>query len=143
MAPTLFRILLALVAFYALTRGGRDERQVGIILILGVMATNLVISPVHERYSSVETSVMLVDVGVLAGFVWVALQSERFWPLWIAGFQLTTMIGHFLKVAEAGLFPRAYGAAMIFWVYPMLLILAVGTWRTGRRHARIGGPAPA
>ena len=33
---------------------------------------------------------MLVDLAVLAGFVTVALRSKRFWPLWVAGLQLTT-----------------------------------------------------
>ncbi|MEO6581379.1 MAG: hypothetical protein ABIN68_01060 [Sphingomicrobium sp.] len=31
------------------------------------------------------------------------------------------------------LVPIAYAAAGRFWVYPILLILAVGTWRTSRR----------
>jgi hypothetical protein len=143
MAPTLFRILLALVAFYALTRGGRDERQVGIILVVGVMATNLLISPLHQRFSGVESSVMIVDFLVFLGFVWVALKSDRFWPLWVAGLQLTTMLGHFLKAINTGLLSQAYGAAMIFWVYPMLLILAAGTWRSARRHERRRQASPA
>lgn len=143
MAPTLFRILLALVAFYALTRGGRDERQVGIILVVGVMATHLLISPLNQRYSGLETGVMIVDFLVFIGFVWVALKSERFWPLWIAGFQLTTLVGHLLKAIDTSLFARAYGAAMIFWVYPMLLILAVGTWRSARRMEGASEAPPA
>lgn len=136
MAPTFFRILLALVAFYALTRGGRDERQVGAILVAGVMATTLVLSPINQRYSNVETSVVLVDLLVLFGFTWVALTSQRFWPLWIAGFQLTTILGHLLKAVNSGMFAQAYAAAMIFWVYPMLLILVIGTWRSARRRER-------
>jgi hypothetical protein len=29
--------------------------------------------------------------------------------------------------------PVAYRAAAVFWSYPILLILAIGTWRTHRR----------
>lgn len=133
MAPTAFRILLALVALYAFLRGRRDERRVGIILVVGVIATHLVISPLHERFTGVETDVMIVDLAVLGGFVWVALRSERFWPLWIAGLQLTTMFGHVLKALDTELFSRAYGAALVFWGWPILLILALGTWRSHRR----------
>jgi hypothetical protein len=133
MAPTAFRILLAIVALYALLRGQRDERHVCAILVVGVVATHLVISPLRERFSGVETSVMIVDLIVFAGFLWVALRSERFWPLWIAGLQLTTILGHILKVMDTSLFSRAYGAAMVFWSYPIVLILAVGTWRSHRR----------
>lgn len=140
MAPIAFRILLAIVALYAFTRGRRDERRVCIILVCGVIATHLVISPLHQRFEGVETSVMVVDLVVLAGFIWVALKSERFWPLWIAGLQLTTMFGHALKALDTELFSRAYGAALVFWAYPIVLILALGTWR-GQRRQRHGPTA--
>lgn len=136
MAPNLFRILLAVVALYALWRGRRDERQVCVILVLGVLATHLVISPVSQRYAGLETDVMAVDLVVLAGFLWVALRSERFWPLWIAGLQLTTVFGHALKAVETSLLSWAYGASLAFWGYPIVLILAIGTWRSHRRHLR-------
>jgi hypothetical protein len=129
---------LAIVALYVLFRGRRDERHVGIILVLGVIATHLAISPLRSRFTGVETHVMAVDIVVFAGFLWVALRSERFWPLWIAGLQLTTILGHVLKVADASLFSKAYGAALVFWSYPIVLILAVGTWRNHRRHLREG-----
>lgn len=141
MAPNLFRVLLLLVAVYAFVRGRRDERQVGTVLVAGVIATTLALSPVAHRYNGLETTVMLVDVAVFAGFLWVALRSERFWPLWIAGLQLTTIIGHVLKAVDVHLFARAYGAALSFWGYPIVLILALGTWR-GARRARRSEAAP-
>ena len=143
MAPNLFRILLVLVAAYALLRGSRDGRQIGIVLVLGVIATELVLPPVRERFNGVETNLMLVDLAVFAGFLWVALRSDRFWPMWIAGFQLTAILGHVLKLVDAQLFSRAYAAALVFWAYPMLLILAVGTWRNTRRGREQNEAAPA
>jgi uncharacterized membrane protein len=134
MAPNLFRILLALVALYALLRGKRDERHVGIIFVIGVVATELVLPPAQERFAGIETKLMLVDLAVFVGFLAVAMRSDRFWPLWIAGLQLTAILGHFFKAVDANLFARAYAAALVFWAYPMLLILAVGTWRSHRRH---------
>ena len=138
MAPMLFRILLAIVVVYTLLRGSRDERQVVSILTVGVIATHLVISPIGHRFAAVETPVMWVDIAVFAGFLWVALRSERFWPLWIAGLQLTTVLGHLLKAVDVGLFSRAYGASLIFWGYPILLILAFGTWRAEQRSRQEG-----
>ena len=136
MAPMAFRILLALVVLYALLRGSRDERHVALICLVGAVLTTLVLSPLAERFESVETPVMLVDLAVLAGFIAVALRSERFWPLWISGLQLTTIMGHVLKEVDLDLLPRAYGAALNFWAYPIVLILAIGTWRTQRRLNR-------
>ena len=131
-----FRLFLALVVLYALLRGSRDERHVALICLVGAVLTTLVLSPLAERFESVETPVMLVDLAVLAGFIAVALRSERFWPLWISGLQLTTIMGHVLKEVDLDLLPRAYGAALNFWAYPIVLILAIGTWRTQRRVTR-------
>lgn len=141
MAPTLFRILLALVALYAVVRGSRDERLISLICVAGALATHVLISPLRHRFAGVEIPVMIIDILVLAGFMLVALRSSRFWPLWVAGLQLTTMLGHLLKAIDLSLLPRAYGASMAFWAYPIVLIVAVGTWRGHRRRTRHGPEA--
>ena len=51
-------------------------------------------------YAHVEGGALLVDLAVLAAFVAVALRSDRFWPLWVAGLQLTTSVAHFLKAID-------------------------------------------
>ena len=134
MAPTVFRILLALVVLYAVTRGSRDERYVALICLFGAAVTTLVLSPLAERFQGVEMPVFAVDIAVFVGFLAVALRSERFWPLWVAGLQLTTLMGHALKGVDTTLLPRAYAASLNFWAYPIILILAVGTWRHQRRQ---------
>lgn len=133
MAPWLFRILLIGVTVYALLRGGRDERVVALLCVAGTLATALVISPLVDRFVQVELGVVLIDSVLLVGFTAVALYSNRFWPLWVAGLQLTTMLGHTLKGFGDGLIPQAYGAALYFWSYPIILILGIGTWRTHQR----------
>lgn len=135
MAPTVFRIILLAVVAYALLRGGRDERRVGLLCVAGTFLTELALSPLNQRFEGLETPVLMIDLAVFAGFVSIALRSERFWPLWVAGLQLTTLLGHALKTVEGDLFARAYGAALTFWGYPILLILAIGTWRSARRRA--------
>jgi len=47
--------------------------------------------------------------------------------------QLTTSFGHIMKVLDTHLLPMAYAAALRFWGYPILIILAVGVWRSQRR----------
>jgi hypothetical protein len=131
--PIIFGPLLLAVCIYAIWRGGTDERIVAATCLAGTAATMIAISPLHKRYAGVEEGLMLVDAGVLLAFVAVALRSKRFWPLWIAGLQLTTSIGHLLKGVDQELLPRAYGAALQFWSYPILLILAFGTYRSHRR----------
>ena len=135
MAPIVFRTLLLLVVLYAFLRGSRDEKVVAIICAFGALATHYAIAPIHDRFENVEMGVMIIDALVLAGFVTVALQSNRFWPLWVAGLQLTATSGHLLKSINFDLLPKAYGAALVFWSYPIVIILAIGTWRFHHRHA--------
>ena len=51
---------------------------------------------------------------MLVGFTTIALRSDRFWPLWVAGLQLTTIIAHLLKAIQFELIPQVYAAAARF-----------------------------
>lgn len=134
LSPIVYHALLVGVCLYAFLRGRADERMAAIICIVATLATRLVLSPQASRYSGVETGVVLVDMIALAGFVAIALRTDRFWPLWVAGLQLTTLVAHVLKAIQIDLVPHAYGAAARFWVYPIFLIIVVGTWRSQRRE---------
>jgi hypothetical protein len=133
MSPILYWTLLILTCGYALYRGGRHERLVAVICIVATIATIAVNSPLNRMYADVEQGALLVDLAVLGAFVAIALVSDRFWPLWVAGLQLTTSIAHLLKALDPQLVPVAYGAAVRFWGYPILLILFFGAWRNHRR----------
>ncbi len=39
--------------------------------------------------------------------------------------------------------PQAYAAAARFWVYPIFLIIVVGTWRSYRRRSQPATEQPA
>ena len=129
----IFGAIVVLICAYAWLRGRSEERIAATICLLATVATHFLISPLHERYTGVETGLLLIDLGVLAGFVAIALVSSRFWPLWAAGFQLTVSMSHVMKAVDLDLLPKAYAAAAVFWSYPILLVIVVGTWRTNRR----------
>jgi hypothetical protein len=132
----IFLSLLVLCCGYALWRGNRDAQIVAVTCCLAVLATHLAIAPLRERYASVEEGLILVDGLTLVVFVLVALKSDRFWPLWVAGLQLTAAVAHLLKALHLELLPQAYGAALAFWSYPILIVLAVGAYRSHRRARR-------
>ena len=81
LSPSAYWLLLLAMAAYAFGRGRIDERLAAGICVIGSMATVIVSSPLNEKYSSVETGVLIVDSLALLGFVLLALGSRRFWPL--------------------------------------------------------------
>ena len=134
--------MLRLVAFsalligscsYAFLRGRGNERLTAAVCVTASLASLALSGPANLRYSHIEFGVLIVDLLTLAAFTYVALRSDRFWPLWISGLQLTTSIAHLLKAMDPNLVPIAYAAAGRLWSYPILIILAVGTWRSSRR----------
>lgn len=137
LSPLTYFVVLALVCAYAFYRGQAESRIAALICVVASIASVIVMSPLAGRYSGLETGVMAVDLVVLIGFTAIALRSERFWPLWVAGFQLTTIIAHVFKVIDLDLIPQVYAAAARFWVYPIFLVIVIGTWRSHqRRHAK-------
>lgn len=136
LSPFTYWIVLLAVSVYAFARGRLDERWAAAICIAATIGTRLLHSPLSSRFSNVEIGVLVVDCMALLGFTLIALRSERFWPLWVAGLQLTTIIAHFLKAVELDLMPQVYAAAARLWVYPIFLIIVIGTSRGHRRRMR-------
>jgi hypothetical protein len=133
---TLYYLLLFGACGYALRRGKVDARIVAVAFFVGNFATIALRSRLHGGYSSLEPGIFAVDVACFFAFTYAALISDRFWPLWVSGLQLTTSFGHVLKVLHTDMLPLAYAAALRFWGYPILIILALGVWRSQRRFTR-------
>ena len=134
LSPSTYWAILILVSAFAFWRGRSDERLAAAICVLATVATHLVYVR-KGAYEQVEIGVFIVDAATFAGFAYIALRSERFWPLWLSGLQLTTVFAHLMKAIQLDLMPQAYAAAARFWVYPIFLVIAIGTWRSYRRRA--------
>ncbi|MEQ7873489.1 hypothetical protein ABDK56_05735 [Sphingomonas sp. ASV193] len=137
MTKYFFWTLVALACLSALAKGGRDERVAAFICLGASLVSVFLQAPLRERFSDVEMGLAGIDVITLAAFVWLALQSPRFWPLWIAGLQLSTIIAHFFKAMDFGLMPRVYAVAERFWSYPIVVIVLVAALSSPWRYAEI------
>ena len=125
-------LLLIAVAAYAVSRGGRDERFAAWTCVAASFGSLALLATRTAYYSGLEQGVAAIDLATLLTFVWIALRSHRFWPLWVAGLQLTATTGHELKFVEPDLLPVVYAASLASWSYVILLIIAIGTWRGTR-----------
>jgi hypothetical protein len=135
LSPFSYWLVLIGVAAYALLRGRGDERAAALVCVVATVASVLVNSPLTRRFTGVEMGVLIVDLLALAAFTAIALRTKRFWPLWAAGFQLTSTFAHVLKAVHFDLLPQVYAAAERFWVYPIFLFIILGTWRSSQREA--------
>jgi hypothetical protein len=122
----LYWCLVLLVLILALRRGDRDTRIAAVICLIASAATVLL----RQLFSPAETEIAILDVTVLLTFVVIALRSSRFWPLWVAGLQLTTTLAHGFRLLTPGLVDIAYQTALRFWSYPILLIVIVAALRS-------------
>ena len=136
MAPLLYWFLLLFTCGFAIYRGGRYERGAAAVCLAGSLLTLLFHRILSVEYFDLKAGDLLIDVGVLFAFLAIALQSDRFWPLWVTGLQLTTLVAHFLKLIDPALVPVAYAAAARMWSYPILLIIALGVLRAWQRSKR-------
>ena len=137
----LYHLLLFGACGYAFFRGKIDARIVATTFFVGSFVTFGLRSQLSGGYSSIESGIFVVDVSCLVLFTYAALISDRFWPLWVSGLQLTTSFGHVLKLIDAHMLPFAYAAALRFWGYPILIMLAVGVWRQQKRLRREASPS--
>jgi hypothetical protein len=134
--PLTYWLIMFIVAAYAYGRGKLDERLAATICVVGSVVTLIIRSPGSNYYTNVEIGVLAIDVLALFGFILLAVRSSRFWPLWVAGFQLTSVLSHFLKALHWDMIPQVYAAAERFWIYPIFLAIVVGTWRNHKRWLR-------
>jgi hypothetical protein len=141
--PYVFWTLLFIVCAVAVVRGRTDERIAAGACLVATLVTHFILGPLKLKYVSVEPGLAIIDIAMLATFVTIALRSSRFWPLWVAGLQLTMSMAHLLKAIELDLLPRAYAAAAVFWSYPILFIILVACWRTRRYEELERRSAPA
>ncbi len=133
-----FECLLLACCGYALWKGGPPERIVGGSLLLAYAATLASYSSYAERFVHVETRILLVDMVLLAVLVAVALRADRGWPIILAGLQLDTVGAHLLKNWDLDMIRVTYAVMIAAWSYPMVIVLALGTWRHAARLRRHG-----
>jgi hypothetical protein len=133
-----FFALLYLCCGYAWWRGGTPERVSAAVFVAAVHLTLYVGATGATRWTSIETSIFVVDVVALTAWTAVALTAERFWPIWFTALHVIAVAGHAVKLADPDLVPWAYNFAIAFPSYPMLVILAAAAWNHRRRSARGG-----
>lgn len=133
-----FLLLLVGCCSYALVAGGGPERLGASLYALACLATVVAASAPPIRFRSVEVGVLLVDATIFFAFCILAVRANRFWPIWVSSFLGLGVLGHLARWLGPEVIPWAYAAILSIWSYPILLLIALGTWNHRKRLARFG-----
>ena len=131
MIPVLFTIVLFSGCGVALWKGHFSERMIAVALLTGAFVSPLVET---AAFAFPEVGVLAVDSALFVLLLGLALVSDRFWPMWAAGFQIVGTLIHVARFVDASIWPKAYITAEAFWAYPVLAALGFGTWFEARHR---------
>ncbi|MDI1296431.1 MAG: hypothetical protein PSY12_11190, partial [bacterium] len=69
---------------------------------------------------------MLVDLGTCAALMWLMLRSDRYWPIWVAGCQLMTVLTHIVTFLRPDFTDLIYAGLSTVWIIPLFLFAIIG-----------------
>jgi len=121
----------------AVRRGGDEERLGAGAIVLGWAMSLMMFKAQSEQ---TQWKVLLVDGAELPLFLWLALRSARWWPMFAAAFKLLIVGTHMAHALEAAVSGWAYLTAVRIWSYLALFAVSYGAWSAPKAAA---GAAPA
>jgi hypothetical protein len=133
----LFWLVIATNTIAALAFGLRAERAFAVLLLLSSFSSTIA----HQLFGRPDWSAGLAfaaDWTILFAALWLALRSDRHWPLWFAGLQALTVINDLLAWSEIGARYRFLANLSAAWALPAMIAMTCGIlldWRCLRRPA--------
>nr|WP_298930714.1 hypothetical protein [uncultured Erythrobacter sp.] len=79
-----------------------------------------------------------LEVMALSIFLGVALNANRNYPLWLAGFQIVALVAHMVRGLVDSVSPLAYAILAIGPSYFQLILMLAGLIRHVRRNRKYG-----
>lgn len=130
--------LLVACCTYAAVWGGAPERIGSAVVAANAVLSFMLVSAPASRFQGIERGIFVVDVLAFLAFVVLALRANRFWPIWVSGLLGLGVLGHLARWAGPDVIPWAYAVILSIWSYPILAIIAIGTFNHRRRVTRFG-----
>jgi len=134
--------LLAACCLYAGWGGGAPERIGAAIFAVGSILSHFAFLLSKRHFNGVETGILIVDVATFFAFLALATRANRFWPIWVTGLLGIGIVAHLAMESSPQILPYAYRFVLSAWSYPMLALIAIGTWQH-RRRLKLFGEDPS
>lgn len=130
--------LLILSTVYAAVVGGPPERIGALVYALTCVITYGLLELSQILWQSLEYGVFINDVLLFVFFCLLAVRANRFWPIWVSGLLGLGVLGHLARWAGPEVIPWAYAVILTIWSYPILALIALGTFNHQQRLKRFG-----
>jgi hypothetical protein len=126
----IYGVVMWVVTVYAFRRGGWAEKLAASGIVVNSYLTPLLVSPDGVKFRHMEGDVALLDLALLVLLGIIALQSRKFWPMWLAAFQGVTVLSHLAPYVHAT--PWVYNRAIALWSWVMWIVLGFAVYRHQR-----------
>lgn len=124
----IYDCVLVSVCLFAVVRGGRPERLGALINLVASLTSSVARLLAVASWAPAEIVILAIDLGVVAGFYWLAIRTVRFWPLWAFGFAIADIFISLAGVFLPNVTLFAYATGMGVYAYLALAALAMGTF---------------
>jgi uncharacterized membrane protein len=112
--------------------GDRPERRAAATVLLGGFLSIAAMSASMAPWRGVEPLLAAVDLAMLVAFVLIAMHSQRFWTLLVAGLQGTIVGGHLLRMIHPDLPSWQYWLSSAIWSWPIVILIGIAAVRHRR-----------
>lgn len=125
---TVYTCFLFICCLYAFLLGGATGRAGAIIFLIGSLLSYFAIASAPDwQYTNFQ--LLLIDSVCFIALLLLAMVSDRYWPIWAAALQFTTLIIHFATIWADFITPVAYQTVATLMALPALAVMAEGTRR--------------
>ena len=127
MIGLLYMVLLLAVSILAFRYAEFEYRAACAVMAIGSISSGFVYVLGSQDWNGGIVTILLIDCAAAVIFVVLALRSDRFWPLWMAGFQIGALASHLTTYVAADAVPYAMGVLQGFWAWFQLgVLLGIG-----------------
>ena len=127
-----FTISLVAACLYLWACGQNDEKFAIVFIATSYLMTKF--SLFYFEQSTAIGIVWVIDIALLLSMFWIALKSDKYWPIWFCGFHLITVASHFSSLVAASETLTIVFNFSQFWSIPAIGAAVIGTYLDRSSH---------
>lgn len=125
----LFWVMTLSACGYAAFLGGWEGKWTTALIVSATFGTFISEAVINLNWRQTNSLVFAVDLAMLVGMYVIAVKSRRWWPLWVAAFQLNSVAAHLATVLSPAFSAAVYNGFEGLWAFPGQILMVYGIWR--------------